>query len=55
MNFGIGFDERALKMASPATKKTYKAPKKAITDQLTKSIKALRGISFKMYPRDWLK
>jgi hypothetical protein len=30
-------------------------PKKALTNQLTKNLKKLVGISFKMYPPKWLK
>ncbi|TKJ36312.1 MAG: hypothetical protein CEE38_12930 [Planctomycetes bacterium B3_Pla] len=53
--FRIVFNVRWPKTVSPAIKKTYKVPKKAITNQLTKNLKKLPGISFKTCLPDWLK
>jgi len=46
----IGLSIRYPKMISLAIKRTYKAPKKALTNQLTKSIKRLPEISLKIFP-----
>ncbi len=51
----IGLSIRYPKTVSIAMTETYKTPKKALTNQLTKSIKKLPEISLKIYPPNWLK